>query len=89
MPVIAFRIEAFAAFSDSKIKVIPPCFSYIKKVSPAFPGPDAFTVNAFHFFVIVFVRHWYRILVLNDFTRVIRESKDRIVFQFTKLLEKR
>jgi hypothetical protein len=69
MPVVSIRIKALAAFCDGEVIIIATGFPYIKKVSPAFPCPDAFALNAFHFFVVVFVRHWYKVLVFNDLPR--------------------
>ena len=57
MPVVTVRIKTFTALRDSEVIVVATGFPYIKKVSPTFAGPDAFAINAFHFFVVVFVRH--------------------------------
>jgi hypothetical protein len=66
MPLIPVTVKLFTAFSNSQVKVITTGFSYIKKVSSAFSCTDALAVNAFHFFVVVFVRHWYIILNINE-----------------------
>ena len=57
MSVVSVRIKTLTAFGDSKIIIIATGLPYIEEVGSAFAGPDAFAVNAFHFFVIIFVRH--------------------------------
>ena len=57
MPVITVFIEFLPAFGDSKIIIITTGCPYIEEIRPAFPGPDAFAINAFHSFVVVVVRH--------------------------------
>jgi hypothetical protein len=57
MPVVPVFVEFFTAFGDSKIVIVTTCSPYIEEIRPAFPGSDAFAINAFHPFVVVFVRH--------------------------------
>jgi hypothetical protein len=57
VPVITIVIKAFAAFSNGQEIIVTPGSPYIKKIGSSFTGPDPFTVNTFHFFVVVLVRH--------------------------------
>jgi hypothetical protein len=57
MTVVAILIELFAAFSNGNIIIITAGCSYIKEVGSPFASPDALTVNAFHSFFIIVVRH--------------------------------
>jgi hypothetical protein len=59
MPVVTVFIEFFPALRNSKIIIITTGSSYIKKVSSAFARPDSLTIDAFHSFVIILVRHNY------------------------------
>ena len=63
VPIVTVFVEFLTAFGDGKVIIVATGRSYIKEIRPAFPGPDAFTINAFHSFVVVFVRH-------NDFFSV-------------------
>ena len=80
MPVVAAIIKAFTAFGNGEIVVICPCCSHIKKISSSFPGFYAFAVNAVHFLVVVFVRHF----VWFDEIIVACSSKYNIVLQLPK-----
>jgi hypothetical protein len=67
MPFVTITVKFFTAFGNGQVKIIATGFSYIKKVSPAFPCTDALTVDALHFFVVVFVRHCFFVfLVFNE-----------------------
>ena len=57
MPVVSVVIKAFAAFSDCKVIIISTGCPDIEEISPSLSSPDAFAINAFHSFVVVFVRH--------------------------------
>src|SRR5262245_32492006 len=57
MAIVTIVVKTLAAFSDSQVIIISTRSSYIKKIRPAFSGPDTLAVNAFHFLVVVVVRH--------------------------------
>ncbi len=57
VPVITILIKFLPAFRDRKIVIVTTGSPYIEEICPAFSGPDAFAVNAFHSFVVVVVRH--------------------------------
>jgi len=57
MPIVTLTLKLLTTFSNGKIVIVASGSPYIKKVSSSFPGSDAFAINAFHPFVVVFVRH--------------------------------
>ena len=63
VPVIAILIKFLPAFGDSKIIIVTTGCPHIEEICPAFASANPFAVNAFHPFVVVFVRH-------NDFFSV-------------------
>src|SRR6478735_5159898 len=68
--VVTVIIKTFTAFRDRQVIIITTCSSYIKKVSPTLTSPDPLAVNAFHFLVVVVVRHsrkFYRLKIVLVF----------------------
>jgi hypothetical protein len=57
VPVVTIFVEFLTAFGDSKIVIVTTRSPYIEEIRPALPSSDAFAINAFHPFVVVFVRH--------------------------------
>ena len=66
MPVIPIIIKPFTAFCNGEVIIITAGSSYIKEISSSFTGTNAFAVNAFHFLVIVLVRHSYKFLAVKE-----------------------
>src|SRR4030095_576285 len=67
--VVAVVIKTFTAFSNCQIIIIVPCCLHIKKISSSFASTNTLTVDAFHFLVIVLVRHsfkFYSLKILVD-----------------------
>ncbi len=58
MPVIPVLVKSLPAFGNSQIIIIATCFPDIKEIGSPFTRPDPLTVNTFHLFVIIFVRHF-------------------------------
>ena len=81
VPVVAILIKFLPAFSDGKIVIITTSCPHIEEIRPALASPDPFAVDAFHSFVVVFVRH-------NKFFSVVNfqlsSHKYRIVFELAK-----
>jgi sulfur relay (sulfurtransferase) DsrC/TusE family protein len=65
MPVVTIIIKAFAAFGNSQKIIVAPRCPYIKKIGAAFTRSDSFAINAFHFLVVIFVRHGFEIFTVS------------------------
>jgi hypothetical protein len=70
MSFVAVVVKLLTAFSDGKIVVVSAGFSYIKKISPSFAGSYPAAENAFHFLVVILVRHCYSFGLKNYYLQI-------------------
>ena len=59
--IITIIVKAFAAFGNGEIIIVATCSPYIKEIGSSLTCPNPLAVNAFHFLVVVVVRHviWF------------------------------
>jgi hypothetical protein len=55
--VVAIVVETLPTFSNGEVVIVASCSSYIEEIGTALACTDPFAVDAFHFLVVVFVRH--------------------------------
>jgi hypothetical protein len=79
VPVVPVFVEFFAAFRNGNVVVISMGCPHIKEVSSSFPGTDAFAINAFHTFVVVFVRHSHLSFAVNNYQIFTKKSVTNII----------
>ena len=82
MPVVAVIIKTFTAFSNSKLIIVCPCCLYVKKIRSSFTSTNTLAVDAFHFLVIVLVRHSNKFYSLKILVYI--AYKYKYVFETTK-----
>lgn len=84
MPVVTIVVEAFTTLRDGKVIVVAPCGPDIKEIGSSFTGANTLTVNAFHSFVVILVRHSQLVLFVAKFSLILTSHKYNIVFELTK-----